>query len=133
MTISFPIVTINHAQRRGCEIARAVRNKVLPPLFSPGVIREIAQESSVRPTTVLVRDFGLQIVLPVNSQTVWTVESSRADAAILLKAGIKKFSLTSASGADGITEVGLILRDMTGSLRGMDKVGITVQSEPCQQ
>ena len=119
-------VTINHLQRRSYEFARAIRNKVLPPRFSAQVIREIAQESSVRQTTVLVRDSGLQIVLPVDRPTVWTVESSRADAAILLKAGIKKFTLTSASGHDGITEVGLILRDLTGSLRGMDKVGISV-------
>ena len=120
-------VTINLLQRRSYEFARAIRNKVLPPRFSPGTIREIAQHSSLRPTTVLVRDSELQLVLPTKVFSVCSLESSQADAAILLKAGIREFTLTSASGIDGITEVGLILRDMTGPLRGMDKVGIEVK------
>lgn len=123
-------VTIDPMQRRSFEFARAIRNKVRPPRFSPGTIREIAQHSSVRPTTVLVRDSELQLVLPTKVFSVCSLESSQADAAVLKKAGIREFTLTSANGADGITEVGLILRDLTGSLRGMDKVGITVKIEP---
>ncbi len=119
-------VTINRLQRRSFELTRALRQRVCPPSFSAATISEIAQHSSVRQTTVLVRDTGLQIVLPTRVFSIAPLEASLAEAAVLQKAGISEFTLTSADGTDGVTEVGLILRDLTGSLRSMDKVGITV-------